>query len=64
VSVSTSRPMADSETSADELAFEDEEVSASFSKRAREETPNHYRRKAGRGRALGSGKSQSTNQVQ
>lgn len=57
----TSRLVADPETSADEFALEDDEMSTSFSKRVRKGTPDYDRGKARRGCALGSGISQSTN---
>jgi hypothetical protein len=46
-SVSTSRLVADSEKSVEELALEDDEISTSFSKRVRKETPDYDRGKLG-----------------
>lgn len=49
--------VADSETSADELALDDEEISTSFSKRPRREPPETNERMEFRGRSLGTGRS-------
>jgi hypothetical protein len=58
VSITTVRlEVADSETSADELALDDEEICTSFSKRPRREPPETNERTEFRGRSLGTGRS-------